>query len=115
VHELTLRGLENSSRASEIVAEIKRTGDVSIGRAKLIARTETSRTASVMTQARAQRIGSTGYIWRTAHDSDVRGSHKHMNGEFVRWDSPPTLDDMTGHAGCLPNCRCYPEPVIPDD
>ena len=29
------------------------------------------------------------------------------------WDSPPTLDGMKGHAGEFPNCRCYPEPVIP--
>ena len=36
-----------------------------------------------------------------------------MEGKFVRWDSPPTLDGMTGHAGEFPNDRCYPEPVIP--
>ncbi|MDR0067994.1 phage head morphogenesis protein, partial [Acinetobacter sp. 11520] len=30
------------------------------------------------------------------------------------WDNPPTLDNLKGHAGCLPNCRCYPEPSIPD-
>ena len=36
-----------------------------------------------------------------------------MEGKFVSWDSPPTLDGMTGHAGEFPYCRCYPEPVIP--
>ena len=24
----------------------------------------------------------------------------------------PTLDGLTGHAGALPKCRCYPEPVV---
>jgi uncharacterized protein with gpF-like domain len=38
-----------------------------------------------------------------------------MEGKFVRWDEPPTLDNLTGHAGALPNCRCRPEPVIPDE
>lgn len=80
----------------------------------VIARTEVARTSSVLTQARAEHAGSTGYIWRTARDGDVRPSHKAMNGRFVRWGEPPTLDNLRGHAGCLPNCRCYADPVIPD-
>lgn len=115
VHELTLKGLEDSTRAREYVEEIKRSGEVAQSRAVLIARTEVSRTASALTQARAQHVGSEGYIWRTAGDGDVRESHNKMRGKFVAWNAPPTLDKLTGHAGCLPNCRCYPEPVIPDD
>jgi SPP1 gp7 family putative phage head morphogenesis protein len=116
VHELTIAGLEDSTRASEIAKEILRSGEVSESRATLIARTEVARTASTLTQARAQHIGSEGYIWRTSGDSDVRESHKAMNGKFVRWDSPPTLSDgTTTHAGQIYNCRCYPDPVLPED
>lgn len=114
VHELTLQGIEDGTRASEIAKEIQRSGEVSESKAKTIARTEVSRTASALIEARARSVGSEGYIWRTSGDSDVRHSHAEMNGKFVRWDSPPTLDKMTGHAGCFPNCRCYPEPVIPE-
>lgn len=114
VHHLTLEGLRNSERASEIAKEIMRSGDVAKSRATLIARTEVARTASVLTQARAQHVGSDGYIWRSSGDSDVRTSHRKMNGKYVSWDQPPTLDNLTGHAGALPNCRCYPEPVIPE-
>lgn len=115
VHELTIKGLEDSTRASEIAKEIGRSGEVTASRANLIARTEVARTASTLTQARAEHIGSEGYVWRTSHDSDVRHSHKEMEGKFVRWDSPPTLSDgTTTHAGQIYNCRCYPEPVIPD-
>lgn len=114
VHELTLQGIEDGTRSNEIAKEIMRSGEVSENKAKLIARTEVSRTAATLTEARAMSVGSEGYIWRTSGDSDVRHSHKEMNGKFVRWDSPPTLDKLTGHAGCLPNCRCYPEPVIPE-
>lgn len=113
VHRLAVQGLTDSTRASEIAKEIQRTGEVAKSRANLIARTEVSRTASTLTQARAQHIGSEGYIWRIS-DGDARHSHREMEGKFVRWDSPPTLDGMKGHAGCLPNCRCYPEPVIPE-
>lgn len=115
VHRLTIEGLENGTRAHEISAEIQRSGDVAKSRADLIARTEVARSASTLTQARAHHVGSEGYIWRTAGDGDVRHSHAEMNGKYVRWDSPPTLDKMTGHAGQFPNCRCYPEPVIPED
>lgn len=115
VHKLTLEGIANATRASEIAAEIARSGEVTVSRANLIARTEVARTASGLTEARARHVGSEGYIWRTAGDADVRPSHRKMSGKFVAWSDPPTLDGMTGHAGGFPNCRCYPEPVIPDD
>lgn len=114
VHKLTIEGLSKGTRASEIAAEIRKSGEVSIAKANTIARTEVSRTATAFTEARAQSIGSEGYIWRTADDSDVRETHRAMAGKYVLWGKPPTLDGMTGHAGQYPNCRCYPEPVIPD-
>lgn len=115
VSKLTLEALFDSSRASEIAKEIARSGDVSISRANVIARTQVSTVASGLVQVRAEHVGSTGYVWRTSRDGDVRPSHRTMQGEFVRWDSPPTLDNLTGHAGALPNCRCYPEPVVPEN
>lgn len=115
VHEWTLKGLESSDRSKEAAKEIMRTEEVTRARATLIARTEVSRTSSKLTQARAEYVGSEGYIWRTSEDGDVRDSHKEMNGKFVRWDTPPTLSDgTTTHAGQIYNCRCYPEPVIPE-
>nr|WP_254599969.1 phage minor head protein [Cupriavidus gilardii] len=115
VHKLTIEGLENSSRASEISKAIQASGEVAKSRADLIARTEVARTASALTEARALHVGSPGYIWKTSGDSDVRDSHRKMNGQFVRWDDPPTLDGMTGHAGQFPNCRCWCEVVVPED
>lgn len=115
VHRLVIKNVEEQGRASEVAKEILRTGKVTSTRATLIARTEVARASSNLTQARAESIGSDGYIWRTVRDSDVRHSHKKMEGRFVKWDSPPTLDGLTGHAGALPNCRCFAEPVIPRD
>lgn len=118
VHRLTLEGIENSTRASVISKEIQRSGAVAESRADLIARTEVARTASTLTEARALHVGSEGYIWRTSDDSDVREDHRELEGKFIRWDSPPIADKRTGrraHAGCIYGCRCYPEPVIPED
>lgn len=113
-HEYVRDAVLKGQRASEIAERIMGLGSATRSRAVLIARTETSRFSTDLLKARAQTVGSTGYIWRTASDSDVRPSHKKMSGQHVQWGSPPTLDGMTGHAGCLPHCRCYPEPVIPE-
>lgn len=115
VHELSLLSIIESRRASEVAAEILRTQAVTESRARTIARTEVSRASSNLTQARSQYAGSDGYVWRTSGDSDVRDSHQKMEGKYVRWSSPPTLDNLTGHAGTLPNCRCFAEPIFPDD
>jgi SPP1 gp7 family putative phage head morphogenesis protein len=86
-------------------------------RATLIARTETARAASVLTQARAQHIGSESYIWTTAGDWKVRPSHRKLGGTVHRWDEPP-LSDMPNyhsHPGQIFNCRCVALPIIPDE
>lgn len=113
VHELTQKAAIEGTRASEIAAEIMRSGEVAKSSAMCIARTEVARTKANLQQARALAIGSEGYVWETSKDGDVRKSHKEMSGKFVRWDSPPTLDGMVGHAGCLPNCRCWSRIVLP--
>jgi SPP1 gp7 family putative phage head morphogenesis protein len=116
VHELTIKNLTTGGRSKEIAAEIMKSGKVARSRANLIARTEVARSSSLLTQVRAEQIGSEGYVWRTSLDQDVRPAHKKMEGKFVRWDSPPRLEDGTvTHAGQIYNCRCYPEPVIPDE
>ena len=116
VHKLTLEGITQGTRASEIAAAIMRTGEVTESRARMIARTEVARTASLLTQARSEHVGVTHYIWRTAGDSDVRESHQQMNGKIVAWGTPPKLSDGTiTHAGQIFNCRCYPEPILPED
>ena len=114
VHKLTQEGITQGRRASEIADEILKTGEVTRSRATLIAVTEVSRTGAELTRARALHIGSPGYRWRTAKDTTVRPSHRQMEGKFVGWNDPPTLDNLTGHAGCLPRCRCYMEVEVPE-
>lgn len=115
VHRLAQETMSTGKRPAELVEEIMKQGDVTAAQARTIARTEVGRVQTELTKTRALSIGSEGYIWRTAQDVDVRDSHKAMNGKFVRWDSPPTLDGMVGHAGQLPNCRCDTEVIIPED
>lgn len=116
VHELTVQGLTGGARFDEVIPEILRSGQVTIGRAKLIARTETARTSSVLTQVRAEHVGSDAYIWRSAEDEAVRPEHRKLNGHTFKWSDPPIAgtNGMRYHPGQGPNCRCYGEPIIPD-
>jgi SPP1 gp7 family putative phage head morphogenesis protein len=116
VHSITTAGLSSGKRAEDMIGDILAQGATSASRARLIARTEVARAASTFTHARARYAGSEGYIWRTSGDGDVRPTHKAMNGKFVRWDDPPKTDKslVPYHAGCGPNCRCYPDPVLPE-
>lgn len=114
VAKLAEEAVVSGLRAEGLARKISAKGDVSMSRARTIARTEVSKAGTALTKARAESVGSEGYIWRTAGDANTRTSHQAMSGRFVRWDTPPTLDGMTGHAGEFPNCRCYPEPVVHD-
>ena len=119
VHELTLKGLEDSTRAREIAIDIRASGAVAESRALLIARTEVSRTASSLVQARCVHVGAEEYVWRTSSDGAVRPGHRAMEGKACKWASPPAVNEggriMLFHAGQIWNCRCWPEPILRDD
>lgn len=131
VHELAIEAVTTGNRGQELRKMILATGDVAASRAELIARTETARATTTLTQARAQWIGSEGYIWRNVGDADVRpaigsknfsalntlarGSHRKLEGTYHRWDQPPIAGERgeRAHPGCIYNCRCFPEIVFP--
>jgi SPP1 gp7 family putative phage head morphogenesis protein len=117
VQDLAVEGLSSGARWTEIAKEIMATGEVTKSRANAIARTETGRAATTLTQVRATYLGSPGYVWRSARDADVRPRHKQLEGQFILWNDPPVASEpgqkeMRYHAGAGPNCRCWPEPVL---
>lgn len=116
IRALTIKARADGTRPADLEASIMQSGAVSASRARLIARTEVARTASLLTQTRASAVGSTHYVWRTVRDGDVRKSHKSMEGIVCEWAKPPTLSDgTTTHAGQIYNCRCFPEPLFDED
>lgn len=111
-------------RASDISKYIKKyTSQHARASARLIARTEVSKTTSALTQIRSQKLGIKWYVWRTAQDGNrVRSSHRIMEGVIVNWNDPPSPELLDGkpsvgkyHAGNIWNCRCYSEPLIDVD
>jgi SPP1 gp7 family putative phage head morphogenesis protein len=116
VHKIAREQILNSERYPELQKEIMRSGHVTESRARLIARTETARTASLLTESRARYVGSTHYIWHSVGDSDVRPRHRKLNGHVFAWDDPPVSGESgeRSHPGQIYNCRCFAEPIIPD-
>lgn len=111
--DLAHESLVTGMRAENIAERLHGIGGATMNRVRTIALTEVSKASTALTRARAEDAGGEGYIWRSVRDGATRPSHRAMEGKYVKWAEPPTLDGMTGHAGEFPNCRCYPEPVIP--
>jgi SPP1 gp7 family putative phage head morphogenesis protein len=115
VHEIAIGNLYAGERYGSLIDHIMETGRVTRNRATMIARTETARVSSALTAARAEYIGSTHFVWRTVRDQRVRPSHRKLEGTVHRWDTPPEVDPGFRYLpGQFINCRCYPEPIIPE-
>ena len=66
-----------------------------------------------LTQSRAEHIGATHYIWRTAGDSDVCPTCAKRNGKRFAWRKPPPHGHPAECDACPQGyCRCYAEVVI---
>jgi SPP1 gp7 family putative phage head morphogenesis protein len=111
-------GLRPEAIAKEIrqcVPELTKT------RARLIARTETSKAATALTQARSEDLGILAYVWETSRDARVRPSHALMQGVIVFWADPPNPERLAREAnvrhgpyqaGQIFNCRCDSYPIL---
>lgn len=128
---------ENRTLKQQIKEEFK----VSDGRARVLARDQTSKMNTSITAIRQQNIGIEWYIWRTVEDNAVVGApgglypynpknklHKNhyiMNNLLCKWDDPTVYSDDDGktwkartaemphnHPGDDIMCRCRPAPYI---
>jgi SPP1 gp7 family putative phage head morphogenesis protein len=118
VQRLTLTGLIEGEQLARITRLIENSGEVSKAHAQQIARTEVSRTASNLTQARAAVAGLPRYRWRATQDRVTRPAHRAMEGKICEWANPPEIDEggrlMAFHPGCIWECRCWAEILIED-
>lgn len=116
----------NGERSSRLITEIKERGGVSENRAKVIARTETSKVNAQLTRLRSEALGSKTYVWSTVIDERTRHDHVVMDGKLCRFDDPTVYSDDDGKtwkprkniggveilAGDIYNCRCTALPVV---
>lgn len=108
-------------RSEQISKELKqRIPDVAMSKIRLIARTQTSASETILTRARSENLGIPIYRWKTSEDQRVRRSHRFMDKVVVPWATPPAPEQLIGekstlghyHCGMCPNCRCVSLPVV---
>jgi SPP1 gp7 family putative phage head morphogenesis protein len=108
-------------RSETITKQLKeRLPEMRAASISLLARTETAKAETAVTQARAQSIGLDWYEWRTSEDGRVRLSHKKMDGVLCRFGDDPSPEALAGEKSTLgkyapggcPNCRCLALPLV---
>lgn len=71
-----------------------------------------------LAKERALKVGVEWYQWKTAEDQRVRASHQIMQNVLIRWDDPPSPEELlTGNPGSKyhageGDCRCYPSSLV---
>jgi len=87
--------------------------------AQRIARTETAKAQTALTQARSEELGLDWAVWRTSEDERVRLSHRKMATVLFRWTDQPSPEALVGERsygkyppGGIFNCRCFAEPLL---
>lgn len=126
-------GVKVGKSAKEVAALINADlPGISYRRARIIARDQTAKLNSSLTQGRMTNAGMETYIWDTAQDERVRGdpsglypkalpSHFVMQGKICRWDDPTVWlengewvkrpgDAPYFHPGMAIMCRCVALP-----
>ena len=114
------------NRPTNLVTQIKDIGGVTKSRAKLIARTETAKINTDMTQLRSEALGAKTYVWSASMDERTRASHAVLDGLTMRFDDDTVYSDDGGltwkprskiggeqiKPGKIWNCRCAMLPII---
>ena len=122
-----------------LLEQIQHIGRVSLNRARVIARDQTSKMTSTLNEVRQTSIGVEGYYWRTVQDqrvagtpngrypdppknSDKHGNHYEREGKIFWWKHPTAeqkrrhpdwlLPPPDGAPGWPIQCRCSAEPFI---
>lgn len=126
VGKLLRDNVMDGQRPGNIVTQIKEVGNVSKSRARFIARDQTAKANSDITQLRAEALGSKTYVWSSTNDERSRPDHDAMDGRLCRWDDPTVYSDDDGktwkkrksiggvelHPGRDYNCRCVSTPIV---
>lgn len=120
LREMVQQNVLKGIRYEGLVDTIKESYEVSLNKAKFLARQETNLLLTKFREIRYTRSGLNKYEWRTvagSADHPVRDSHKELNGKIFSWDNPP-ITTMPGkpqrrnHPGEDYNCRCIAVPVL---
>jgi SPP1 gp7 family putative phage head morphogenesis protein len=122
------KSIIEGSRYTGIQRELMQRLGIAPRHAKLIARDQVGKLNGQITQVNQGLAGVEKYMWMTVDDERVRGrpggrfarsrpSHWALDGKTFSWSDPPVAGPGTqpGHPGDAIQCRCYADPILPDD
>lgn len=131
VQTMVTNAMNNAGGWVDLRGQIIKTKDITLRRAKMIARDQTNKVFNAVTLRRFEQIGITKVKWKHSHaDKDPRHYHirqwdgesgltdGHPNGlDGFEFDisNPPIIDEKIGQRGfpgTLINCSCMMIPVI---
>ncbi len=106
-----MSGIENFDREA-LKKQAAAYNGISLRRAAMIARDQTSKATNAYHNARACELGFEYYVWNTSQDERVstgKGGHIYLNGRIYKYSEPTAIIDSygtKGHCGERVNCRC---------
>jgi SPP1 gp7 family putative phage head morphogenesis protein len=118
--------LSSGGRHENLISLISERGNVSKNRAKFIARDQTAKLNSAITEARQKSLGVDLYEWGGAGDERQRQDHFVLNGKTCKYSDPTVYSDNEGETwkkrksidayegtpGTDFQCRCVALPKI---
>lgn len=128
VEAIAFRGMATGATIRDMTKEIESRFKVTRNRARLIARDQTSKLNSQLTELRQKNVGVIEYIWNSVIDERVRDSHRVLDGKICQWEDDTvyrnqgdsqwrkrsSLGGYVGTPGSDYQCRCFAEPIIED-
>lgn len=113
----TLHGMATGMSLAELVDQFKDVEENRKGHARFLAHNTIQNYNALSGKLRAEKLGVTRGIWRTAHDESVRLSHKDRDGKEydLKEGLYSALDKKHLIAGIDYGCRCYTEYILDDE
>ncbi len=117
VRATLIEGLALNETEAELAARVRERFDVERHRSVAIARTETGQAFSTGRYEGMKDAGITKHEWITAHDGDVRESHRAQDGDVVLIGEPfkngcRLPGDLQAPAEETINCRCATKAIV---
>ncbi len=126
IGEKVFSNLTNGGRYENLVSLIRERGQVTQNRAKFIARDQTAKLNSALTETRQKALGLDLYEWGGAGDERERATHVVLNGKTCKYSDPTVYSDdggktwkkrsnikgYEGAPGTDYQCRCVALPKV---
>lgn len=119
VAAITAEATRGGMRVEEFARLLEERLGITERHARLIARDQTAKLAARVTAATHEAAGVVSYRWRTVRDERVRSRHRELEGTIWLASGPGAPGagpyGEPAHPGEGIQCRCYREPIIPED